>query len=93
MQEYKNIHQRHFPGNASAIPILQAIGLGMGVLIWNVTNCLFGWASSRFGLFGLKANIPNNVALNYAGLALILGGCRPFFLEFKKTSFGFVGLL
>lgn len=61
-------------GNATAIPILEAIGLGMGVLLWGTTNCLFGWASSRFGLFGLKKNVPSNVVLNYAGLIFILCG-------------------
>ncbi|VDN45798.1 unnamed protein product [Gongylonema pulchrum] len=61
-------------GNATAIPILRVIGLGMGVLLWGITNCLMGWASSRFGLFGLKKNVPNNVIMNYIGLGLILFG-------------------
>uniref|UniRef100_A0A915Q0V4 Transmembrane protein 144 n=1 Tax=Setaria digitata TaxID=48799 RepID=A0A915Q0V4_9BILA len=61
-------------GNATAIPILQSIGMGMALLIWGTASCLMGWASSRFGLFGLKKNVPNNATLNYAGLLLILAG-------------------
>ncbi|VDN54954.1 unnamed protein product [Dracunculus medinensis] len=72
-------------GNATAIPIISMIGLGMGVLLWGVTNCVCGWASSRYGLFGLKKEVPNNVLLNYIGLGLvILGGI--FFSRVKSTS-------
>uniref|UniRef100_A0A0R3RMQ6 Transmembrane protein 144 n=1 Tax=Elaeophora elaphi TaxID=1147741 RepID=A0A0R3RMQ6_9BILA len=61
-------------GNAMAISIFQLIGMGMALLIWGIASCLIGWASSRFGLFGLKENVPNSVILNYAGLLLILTG-------------------
>ncbi|CAG9532688.1 unnamed protein product [Cercopithifilaria johnstoni] len=61
-------------GNAMAIPIFQLIGMGMALLIWGIASCLMGWASSRFGLFGLKENVPNSVILNYAGLLFILFG-------------------
>lgn len=61
-------------GNATAIPIISMIGLGMGVLLWGVTNCVCGWASSRYGLFGLKKEVPNNVLLNYIGLGLVILG-------------------
>uniref|UniRef100_A0A8R1Y277 Uncharacterized protein n=1 Tax=Onchocerca volvulus TaxID=6282 RepID=A0A8R1Y277_ONCVO len=67
-------------GNATAIIILKSIGLGMGVLIWGMASCLMGWASSRFGLFGLKQNVPNSVTLNYIGLLLILSGGALFSL-------------
>ncbi|KAL4002183.1 hypothetical protein ACH3XW_2430 [Acanthocheilonema viteae] len=61
-------------GNAIAIPIFQLIGMGMALLIWSIAICMMGWASSRFGLFGLKENMPNNVVLNYSGLLLTLFG-------------------
>uniref|UniRef100_A0A1I7W1I2 Transmembrane protein 144 n=1 Tax=Loa loa TaxID=7209 RepID=A0A1I7W1I2_LOALO len=61
-------------GNAMAITIFELIGMGMALLIWGTASCLIGWASSRFGLFGLKENIPNSVILNYLGLLLILFG-------------------
>ncbi|MCP9258739.1 hypothetical protein DINM_001744 [Dirofilaria immitis] len=67
-------------GNASSTTILRSIGMGMGALIWCTTCCLIGWASSRFGLFGLKENVPNSVILNYAGLLFILFGGALFTL-------------
>jgi len=46
----------------------------MGILIWGVVNCVTGWASGRFGLFGIKASIPANPILNYIGLCLVIIG-------------------
>lgn len=55
-------HQQHWHsigsihtilGNLTAIPIIKTIGLGMGILIWGVCNCCVGWATGRFGLFGV----------------------------------------
>ncbi|CAB3403161.1 unnamed protein product [Caenorhabditis bovis] len=63
-------------GNATAIPIINVIGIGMGMLVWGVTNCITGWAVGRFGLFGVDATIPSLPLLNYFGLILvIIGGC------------------
>uniref|UniRef100_A0A1I7YBK6 SPW repeat-containing protein n=1 Tax=Steinernema glaseri TaxID=37863 RepID=A0A1I7YBK6_9BILA len=61
-------------GNVTAIPIMNMIGLGMGILIWGTTNCLLGWASGRFGLFGINATVPNSPMLNYFGLMLVIVG-------------------
>ncbi|XP_072440367.1 transmembrane protein 144-like isoform X2 [Chiloscyllium punctatum] len=57
-------------GNITVVPIVKTIGLGLGVLIWAAFNLLMGWASSRFGWFGID---PEEVAkpwLNYLGAAL-----------------------
>ncbi|PAV88101.1 hypothetical protein WR25_09111 [Diploscapter pachys] len=59
-------------GNCTAIPIMNVIGMGLGMLIWSVTNCVAGWACGRFGLFGIKATIPNNPILNYIGLGFVV---------------------
>ncbi|TKR64497.1 hypothetical protein L596_025017 [Steinernema carpocapsae] len=61
-------------GNVTAIPIMNMIGLGMGILIWGTTNCLLGWASGRFGLFGINASVPQSPMLNYFGLLLVIVG-------------------
>ncbi|KAK5985889.1 Transmembrane protein [Trichostrongylus colubriformis] len=62
-------------GNATAIPIISRLGMTIGILIWNITNCLTGWAGGRFGLFGMKANPPASEILNYGGLVcVIIGG-------------------
>ncbi|XP_048402891.1 transmembrane protein 144-like isoform X5 [Stegostoma tigrinum] len=66
-------------GNITVVPILKTIGLGLGVLIWAAFNLLMGWASSRFGWFGID---PEEVAkpwLNYLGAALSFMSAIIFF--------------
>jgi len=59
-------------GNSSVVPIVNWIGLGMGMLVWGLANMLIGWACGHFGWFiGSVDKIPNPV-LNYIGLALAL---------------------
>ena len=61
-------------GNLTAVPIIHMIGLGMGILVWGTVNCIVGWASGRFGLFGINPSIPHNPVINYFGLALVVMG-------------------
>ncbi|XP_060707524.1 transmembrane protein 144-like isoform X2 [Hemiscyllium ocellatum] len=66
-------------GNITVVPIVKTIGLGLGVLIWAAFNLLMGWASSRFGWFGID---PEEVAkpwLNYLGAALSFLSATIFF--------------
>ncbi|XP_063494400.1 transmembrane protein 144 isoform X3 [Symphalangus syndactylus] len=57
-------------GNIAVVPIIKTIGLGLGILIWGSFNALTGWASSRFGWFGLDAEEVSNPLLNYIGAGL-----------------------
>lgn len=59
-------------GNITAVPIINRIGIALGMLLWNFTNLLSGWASGRFGWFGIHPQVPQNEMLNYFGLALSL---------------------
>ncbi|CAI5444877.1 unnamed protein product [Caenorhabditis angaria] len=61
-------------GNSTAVPIMNSIGIGMGMLVWGTTNCIAGWAAGRFGLFGINATIPALPILNYFGLVLVIIG-------------------
>lgn len=61
-------------GNLTAIPIIDSIGLGLGVLIWGTVNCLVGWSVSRFGLLGLNASVPEHIWVNYFGLTCVILG-------------------
>lgn len=61
-------------GNLTAIPIIKTIGLGMGILIWGTVNCVVGWATGRFGLFGVNPSTPSSPNLNYIGLVLVIVG-------------------
>eukprot|EP01099_Mayorella_cantabrigiensis_P006594 TRINITY_DN5546_c0_g2_i1.p1 TRINITY_DN5546_c0_g2~~TRINITY_DN5546_c0_g2_i1.p1 ORF type:complete len:348 (-),score=55.16 TRINITY_DN5546_c0_g2_i1:63-1106(-) len=55
-------------GNIATVPIIRMIGLGLGLLLWGNSNLIMGWASSRFGLFGLDSHPPDIVWLNYLGV-------------------------
>ncbi|XP_053316222.1 transmembrane protein 144 [Spea bombifrons] len=57
-------------GNITVVPIVKTIGLGLGLLLWASTNLLTGWASSRFGFFGIDPEVVAKPNLNYAGAAL-----------------------
>ncbi|XP_015199993.1 transmembrane protein 144 isoform X2 [Lepisosteus oculatus] len=57
-------------GNITVVPILKTIGLGLGILIWGSFNLLMGWASSRFGWFGIDPEEVNSPVLNYCGAGL-----------------------
>uniref|UniRef100_A0A915CYA3 Transmembrane protein 144 n=1 Tax=Ditylenchus dipsaci TaxID=166011 RepID=A0A915CYA3_9BILA len=54
--------------------VISGLGLAVGLVLWNTTNCLTGWLSGRFGLFGLKAVVPTHDQLNIAGLVILLIG-------------------
>ncbi|KAJ1453143.1 CEO family-domain-containing protein [Pelagophyceae sp. CCMP2097] len=55
-----------------AIPIVNCIGLSLGLLIWGATNMLVGWASGSFGLFGIQKDSISTPSLNYGGVGFIL---------------------
>lgn len=57
-------------GNIAVVPIIKTIGLGLGILIWGSFNAVTGWASSRFGWFGMDAEEVSEPVLNYLGAGL-----------------------
>ena len=59
-------------GNMLSVPIINRIGLGLSLLIWGAVNMLTGWATGRFGLFGVGTDELSSPALNYAGVGLVL---------------------
>ncbi|KAJ8281144.1 hypothetical protein GJAV_G00064060 [Gymnothorax javanicus] len=66
-------------GNITVVPILKTIGLGLGLLIWASFNLLMGWASSRFGWFGMDPEEVAQPVLNYCGAGLCLLSAIIFF--------------
>uniref|UniRef100_A0A0X3PU01 Transmembrane protein 144 n=1 Tax=Schistocephalus solidus TaxID=70667 RepID=A0A0X3PU01_SCHSO len=60
-------------GNALMITVIDAIGVGLGMLIASVANMLCGFASSRFGWFDIPAKIPSNPIMNYVGVGIAVG--------------------
>merc|ERR1712106_1236388 len=57
-------------GNLCKVPIIKTVGLGIGQIVWASTNCIFGWAIARFGLFGGIVQEPSINWLNYVGVGL-----------------------
>ena len=39
-------------GNIMAVPVIQRIGMGLGLSIWGVSNMLVGYVAGLFGLMG-----------------------------------------
>ena len=60
--------------NALSQRVITTLGLAVGLLLWNATNCLTGWVIGRFGLFGLTAKPPKSDVLNVTGLCVMLLG-------------------
>mmetsp|Transcript_26682 Transcript_26682/g.83526 ORF Transcript_26682/g.83526 Transcript_26682/m.83526 type:complete len:315 (+) Transcript_26682:485-1429(+) len=59
-------------GNVMALPAIQLIGMGMGLLLWGASNMCIGWATGTFGLFDLTKDDVAKPELNFAGVALAL---------------------
>ncbi|XP_062596151.1 transmembrane protein 144-like isoform X2 [Saccostrea cucullata] len=58
-------------GNICVVPIIKTIGMGLGLCIWGMTNLLSGWATSRFGLFGVTPSDKiGNDTLNTVGVVI-----------------------
>ncbi|XP_066287226.1 transmembrane protein 144-like [Branchiostoma lanceolatum] len=76
-------------GNATVVPILKCIGMGMGMLIWGSFNLMMGWFSGRFGWFGLKPQDKfTRPPLNYTGFGLAVLSVAMFLFvksEGKRT--------
>lgn len=66
-------------GNVWVVPIVKTIGLAMGLLIWGMVNMLMGWASGRFGLFGLTPDSINSPTLNTLGVLFAVAALGVFF--------------
>lgn len=62
-------------GNVAGPMIIQKLGMGMAVTVWGLSNMLLGWATGRFGFFGIEKNPCANPTLNTIGVALaVLAG-------------------
>jgi len=59
-------------GNIMCLQVMKLIGMSMGLMIWGITNSVMGWATGKFGLFGLDKNSVSDPALNYVGLSLTI---------------------
>ncbi|WKX92156.1 hypothetical protein Q1695_010298 [Nippostrongylus brasiliensis] len=73
--------------NSFAIIIMNRLGMALAILVWNTLSCLTGWATARYGLFGVHAAIPASQFLNYTGIVvLIAGGIMYMFVKSSHQS-------
>uniref|UniRef100_A0A914WF73 Transmembrane protein 144 n=1 Tax=Plectus sambesii TaxID=2011161 RepID=A0A914WF73_9BILA len=74
-------------GNITAIPIVNRLGAGLGLLVWGSVQVIVGWATGRFGLFGLEPEVPDRPWMNYVGLALtLISGVMFAFVHYEPKS-------
>lgn len=74
LYQWLSLKTAFFKANSTAIPLTDVLGLALALLLWNTTSCIMGWATSRFGLFGVHPAPPKSDVLNYAGLVLLVVG-------------------
>jgi len=67
-------------GNCMCTPIIQCIGMALGLLIWGACNMITGWCMGEWGLFGVsKDDPPNYPSLNVAGACVALFATSIYF--------------
>jgi glucose uptake protein GlcU len=66
-------------GNLLVIPVLNRIGLGIGLLLWSVMNLLVGYGTGKLKLFGMTGTPVKSQALNLVGAALCVFSMVFFF--------------
>jgi hypothetical protein len=75
-------------GNLVTVFCIKTCGLAVGLLIWGTTSLIMGWASGRFGVLGVTAQVPkttNTLILNYSSVVLAAISAI-FFLFIKSTT-------
>ena len=59
-------------GNCLCVPVIQLIGLGVGLSVWGTMNMLVGWASGRFGFMGVIAETAPTPWRSYCGVGVAI---------------------
>lgn len=73
-------------GNTMCVPVIQLIGMGLGVLVWGATNLVVGWMSGKFGFFGITRDHIDHPELNAIGAAICLSSLAAFFFVEPSTA-------
>ena len=56
--------------NLLTIPCCRLLGVGRTMIVWGTAEMLTGWMTARFGLFDLKPQAVQSIAMNYTGVVL-----------------------
>jgi len=76
-------------GNLVTVFCIKTCGLAVGLLIWQTTSLLMGWAGGRFGIFDIHPQVPSTdakLAMNYT--SVFLAALSAIFFLFIKSSTG-----
>jgi len=73
-------------GNIMAVPVIQCIGLSLGMLLWGLSNLVIGWSSGAFGILGVTKETVKFPVLNYLGVVFCLASLVVYI--FLKTETG-----
>eukprot|EP00913_Durusdinium_trenchii_P026076 g24462.t2 len=60
-------------GNLMCPKIIQTIGLGLGLTVWDLTNMLTGWVTGYLGLLGLPKDVVKDPGMNLLGVKVVPG--------------------
>uniref|UniRef100_A0A0R3RTM3 EamA domain-containing protein n=1 Tax=Elaeophora elaphi TaxID=1147741 RepID=A0A0R3RTM3_9BILA len=74
-------------GNIGSVPIINHLGIGVGMLVWGSVQVLVGWGVARFGFFGTRPQLVYNNAMNVVGLLFVLiSGFMFVFVKHKNQE-------
>lgn len=59
-------------GSMAAVPLMQNLGLSIGMMLWGDVQAITGWSVARFGLFGTKPQPVYNNTMNVAGVIIVI---------------------
>ncbi|VDK65484.1 unnamed protein product [Onchocerca ochengi] len=74
-------------GNIASVPIINHLGIGVGMLVWSSVQVLIGWGVARFGFFGTRPQSVYNNTMNVVGLFFVLlSGFMFVFVKHKNQQ-------
>mmetsp|Transcript_64655 Transcript_64655/g.166381 ORF Transcript_64655/g.166381 Transcript_64655/m.166381 type:complete len:459 (-) Transcript_64655:392-1768(-) len=57
-------------GNFLCPFVIERLGIGLGLAVWDCSNLMFGWATGEFGMFGVWHETTAAPVLNYTGVVM-----------------------
>ena len=75
-------------GNLMCPYIINLIGMGLGLTVWDLSNMIMGWFTGEFGLFGVQKEHHTRPLANCVGLGLALASLIFFSLAVSCDAQG-----
>lgn len=74
-------------GNLLCIPLINRLGLGLGVCLWGVSAMVFGWSGQFFGILGMEKKPVSSPALNIIGVVLAAAASACYLMGSRETRY------